>query len=199
MRRQFSRITAGQGKVAPSGKLLTRGLLAAPHRVQHRDYPLLRPRRPVTAAAAQRRRAPPLWARSRQALELRPAQPRSRLFDRGDPRAAASGRWRQLHLRPGRTAGARSCARNPVQNCRFEKAATGVRDDGRAVHGRSRPRLPDHRRALRLRCSVAAAGAKALTARPAPDSPWEIVGLSFDASAARLTPAASLQFSRTYS
>jgi len=29
MRRQFSRITAGQGKVAPSGKLLTRGLLAA--------------------------------------------------------------------------------------------------------------------------------------------------------------------------
>ena len=199
MRRQFSRITAGQGKVAPSGKLLTRGLLAAPHRVQHRDYPLLRARRPVTAAAAQRRRAPPLWARSRQALELRPAQPRSRLFDRGDPRAAASGRWRQLHLRPGRTAGARSCARNPVQNCRFEKAATGVRDDGRAVHRRSRPRLPDHRRALRLRCSVAAAGAKALTARPAPDSLWEIVGLSFDASAARLTPAASLQFSRTYS
>src|SRR6516165_10301290 len=175
MRRQFSRITAGQGKVAPSGKLLTRGLLAA-----------------RTGCNIETIR---YYGR----VGLLPAQPRSRLFDRGDPRAAASGRWRQLHLRPGRTAGARSCARNPVQNCRFEKAATGVRDDGRAVHGRSRPRLPDHRRALRLRCSVAAAGAKALTARPAPDSLWEIVGLSFDASAARLTPAASLQFSRTYS
>ena len=198
MRRQFSRITAGQGKVAPSGKLLTRGLLAARTGCNIETIRYYG-RVGLLTAAAQRRRAPPLWARSRQALELRPAQPRSRLFDRGDPRAAASGRWRQLHLRPGRTAGARSCARNPVQNCRFEKAATGVRDDGRAVHGRSRPRLPDHRRALRLRCSVAAAGAKALTARPAPDSPWEIVGLSFDASAARLTPAASLQFSRTYS